>query len=123
MKRWLTCGLLLIWSAGAKAGHIIGGDIAITKQAATSNSYLLTLTLIFDDALGSTDGKAFISSFRKSTNARIEDFTLLRTSIQEVPYANARCVPNPRESRVVLARYTATVSLPNAAYNLSLIHI
>ncbi|AEI48283.1 gliding motility-associated C-terminal domain-containing protein [Runella slithyformis] len=117
MKRWLTCGLLLIWSAGAKAGHIIGGDIAITKQAATSNSYLLTLTLIFDDALGSTDGKAFISSFRKSTNARIEDFTLLRTSIQEVPYANARCVPNPRESRVVLARYTATVSLPNAAYN------
>lgn len=117
MKRWLTCGLLLIWSAGARASHIIGGDIAITKHNTTANSYLLTLTLIFDGALGTTDDKAFISSFKKSTDARIEDFTLLRTTIQEVPYANARCVPNPRESRIVLARYTATVSFPNATYN------
>jgi gliding motility-associated-like protein len=117
MKWWITCGLLLMWNAGAWANHIIGGDIALTKQNGSSTSYLITLTLIYDGVLGSTNDKAFVSSFRKSTNARIEDFTLTRAALEEIPYSNPRCVPNPRESRITLARYTATVSFPTTTYN------
>ncbi len=117
MKCRILCGLLMLWSAGAWASHIVGGDIALTKQGPTSNNYLLTLTLIYDGRLDNVDDKAYISSFRKSTNARIEDFTLTRSSLQELPYPNARCVPNPRESKIMLARYTATVSFSSTNYN------
>ncbi|WP_428654258.1 gliding motility-associated C-terminal domain-containing protein [Runella sp.] len=117
MKCRILCGLLMLWSAGAWASHIIGGDIALTKQSPTSTNYLLTLTLIYDGVLGSVDDKAFISSFKKSANTRIEDFTLTRSALQEIPYSNARCVPNPRESKITLARYTAMVTFSATNYN------
>ncbi len=117
MKCWITCGIFLLWSAGAWARHIIGGDIALVKQSATSNNYILTLTLIYDDVLGSTDDKANISSFQKSNNLRIQDFILSRSSRQELPYSNARCVPGAQASLITLVRYTSIITLSPTTYN------
>ena len=117
MKCLITCVLLLFWGAGAWARHIVGGDIAISKRGTTSGDFTLTLTLIYDDVLGTTDDKAFISIFRKSNNTRLEDFSLTRALKQELPYTNARCVGNAAASRITLVRYTADISLSSTTYN------
>ncbi|MFN8348035.1 MAG: gliding motility-associated C-terminal domain-containing protein [Spirosomataceae bacterium] len=117
MNRLITCGLLLIWSAGAWARHITGGEISLSKRGNTAGDFTLTLTLLYDDVLGTTDDKAFVSLFRKSNDARLEDFSLTRVLKQELPYTNARCVSNAPASRITLVRYSADISLPPGTYN------
>lgn len=117
MKCLITCVLLLFWGAGAWARHIIGGDIAISKRGTASNDFTLTLTLIYDDILGTTDDKAFISIFRKSNNTRLEDFSLTRTLKQELPYTNARCVGSVAASRITMVRYSTDIALSSDNYN------
>ena len=117
MKCLITCVLLLFWGAGAWARHIIGGDIAISKRGTASNDFTLTLTLIYDDILGTPDDKAFISIFRKSNNTRLEDFSLTRTLKQELPYTNARCVGSVAASRITMVRYSTDIALSSDNYN------
>lgn len=117
MKYFITCALLLFGGVGAWARHIVGGDIGISKRGTTSGNFTLTLTLIYDDVLGTTDDKAFISIFRKSNHVRLEDFSLNRTLKQELPYTNARCVGSVVASRITLIRYTADITLSSANYN------
>ena len=117
MKCLITCVLLLFLGAGAWARHIVGGDIAISKRGTAAGDFTLTLTLIYDDVLGTTDDKAFISIFRKSNNTRLEDFSLTRTLKQELPYTNARCVGSVAASRITLVRYAADITLSSATYN------
>jgi hypothetical protein len=117
MKCLITCVLLLFLGAGAWARHIVGGDIAISKRGTAAGDFTLTLTLIYDEVLGTTDDKAFISIFRKSNNTRLEDFSLTRTLKQELPYTNARCVGSAAASRITLIRYAADITLSSTTYN------
>jgi gliding motility-associated-like protein len=117
MKCLITCILLLFLGAGAWASHIVGGDIAISKRGTAAGDFTLTLTLIYDDVLGITDDKAFISIFRKTNSTRLEDFSLTRTLKQELPYTNARCVGSAAASRITLIRYAADITLSSTNYN------
>jgi len=107
----------MCWCVGAWARHIIGGDVALIKRGTANNDFNVILNLLYDDAVGTTDNIAFVSIFRKSNNARIEDFTLNRSLRQELPYTNARCVGNVSVSRITLIRYVADITLSSAAYN------
>jgi len=119
MKSWFAAVFLVMCSVSSWASHIIGGDIAVTKRSSSSNDFLITLTLIYDAALRTTDDKAFVSAFRRSDNSRIEDFTLLQIEKRELPYANARCVGTPSESKITLIRYAVSASFSAAAYSAS----
>lgn len=117
MKYWCTCVLLVFWGAEAWSRHIVGGDISISKRGTAASDFTLTLTLIYDDVLGTTDDKAFVSIFRKSNHTRVEDFTLTRILKQQLPYTNARCVGNAPLSRITLVKYSADIGLATNTYN------
>lgn len=117
MKSWLTAVVLVVCSMNSWANHIIGGDISVTRRSTSSNDFTITLTLIYDANLRSTEDNAFVSIFRKSDNSRIEDLTLVRVAKQELPYTNARCVGSPSDAKNTLIRYTVNATFSAAAYN------
>ncbi|MEZ4903128.1 MAG: gliding motility-associated C-terminal domain-containing protein [Spirosomataceae bacterium] len=117
MKPWFICVVLVFCSVAAWARHIIGGDISLIKRGTTNNDFTILLNLIYDDAIGVTDDKAFVSIFRKSNNIRLQDFTLNRKLKQELPYTNARCIGHAEVSRITSVQYVAEISLTGSTYN------
>ncbi|MFN4144730.1 MAG: gliding motility-associated C-terminal domain-containing protein [Runella sp.] len=117
MKYLILWGLVLGWSIGLRANHFIGGDLSLQKRGSNPGAYTISLTIIYDDLLNTTDEKTFVSVFRKSNHVRIEDFTLTRVALEALPFTNGRCVATPANARITLARYTADVTLSPTLYN------
>lgn len=119
MRSWLTALFWGMYSISVWANHIIGGDIAVARRSPSSNDFTITLTLIYDENLRSTENNAFVSIFRKSDNSRIEDLTLSRVAKQELTYTNTRCVGSPSTSKITLIRYAVNATFSATAYNAS----
>ncbi|RYU80492.1 gliding motility-associated C-terminal domain-containing protein [Hymenobacter persicinus] len=107
--------LLLLASSGARATHIVGGELDL--QYVAGSQYRISLNLYFDAINGNSgalDTDLTVSIFDKGTNRRMQDVSLPLTSNTFVTYSNVACtVPTLSTRRLV---YSRLIDLPANQY-------
>jgi hypothetical protein len=107
---------LLLGATGARATHIVGGEMDL--QYLRGNTYQLTLNLYFDAAKGSPgalDNELTASIFDKATNRRMVNVVLPLLSTTFVDYTNPVCTVGSLSTKALV--YRSTLELPPGTYN------
>lgn len=111
----LGCGLVLLAAPGARATHIVGGELDLLHQ--TGSSYTLTLTLYFDAINGNPaalDQALTAGIFDKATNRQLASVVLPLTSNTFVSYTNPACAVGALSTRKLV--YAKAIILDAATY-------
>ncbi|GAA3947798.1 gliding motility-associated C-terminal domain-containing protein [Hymenobacter algoricola] len=107
--------LVLLAAAGARATHIVGGEMDLQRVA--GNQYRLSLNLYFDALngnAGALDQDLTASIFDKTTNRRMQDVVLPLIGNTLVAYSNIACtVPSLSTRRLI---YSRLIELPSNVY-------
>jgi gliding motility-associated-like protein len=109
---WLFAFPVTTW-----ATHIVGGELSV-QYTGQGNRYTLSLNLYFDDINGereAEDTQIFVAVFSKTTNRRINYFSLPRIGSSQVAYTNAACTSDRLQTRQI--RYSAEITLDPNVYN------
>ncbi|MCC3160701.1 gliding motility-associated C-terminal domain-containing protein [Hymenobacter sp. 15J16-1T3B] len=112
-------GLLLCLQLGvllpARATHIVGGELELTRKS--GSTYTLTLNLYFDAVngnAGALDQQMLAGIFSKATNTRLQQLTLPLTSNTFVNYTNPACAAGSLSTRKLV--YSKDIILDAATY-------
>ena len=105
-------------STPAKATHIVGGEFELISLG--NFSYRINLILYFDEVNGAssilnTETTIFPAIFRKSDGGLMDQITLNRLSIEDVPYTNPECAVGSLST--LKLTFTNRVFLDPARYN------
>jgi gliding motility-associated-like protein len=117
MKKFVTCGMLLIGLfLTAKADHITGGEMyyTLTSAAGGQYGYHITAKLFMDCFSGrQLPNPAIFGIFDKATGQRVRDISVQRDRQQELNLAAASpCITNPPVVCYQIGYYEFDVSLP-----------
>ncbi|MGB3617852.1 MAG: gliding motility-associated C-terminal domain-containing protein [Catalinimonas sp.] len=118
MRFFLLAGLLLFGAVGARATHIVGGEITVEHEV--DNDYRVSLNLYFDDVNGNPDALdavVTLTAFSKSTNGQVERFSLFEVASTPVEYTDPNCVREGSDRvETTLYRYSEVFTLDPLQY-------
>jgi gliding motility-associated-like protein len=117
MKKFVTCGMLLIGLfLTAKADHITGGEMYYTLTSASGGQYGYHITAkLFMDCFSGRQlpNPAIFGIFDKATGQRVRDISVQRDRQQELNLSAASpCITNPPVVCYQIGYYEFDVSLP-----------